>query len=733
MGKVTDIDLSGVGSAYVRVSDDQQDTLRQYAAIHAFEERHGVVIAKEMWFQDEGWARDTADKRPDFQRLLKLAESGRVQWIVVTDRDRFGTKNAKQLVSYLYRLDEAGCKLYDSADKEWTGEDIATIITAVVDGEKSKKEQHDTSKRVLGGKAGYAKRGEWQGGTVPLGFDVGCYSCVPVEAGAGKPNSELKELWRVVSEGLHKRVKVHPDGRKERFDGKGNFPVFQRETEVLRLTSSRDRAKIAAAVSVFQRYATEEGSFSSLAHYLNKLGFRTSYGGYWQSHHVQGLLADPIYMGYYAWNRSHCGKFHRWSEGQATHELNYAEKKTRNAKGSWVQSHRLFEPLVSQGVWAKVQAKLDGRAKRSKAPRNPALYLSGLVCCSHCGLAMHSQALAGGRYEYFCSTYFKAVREGRWRKGKGYAAGECKCLRNPVTQDVLEGYVQRWLRETDTRLELLTSGIDSHLTDKLAQDVEGHWRAFHEGVDRLTSYLAQHHSEEYNDICREFAEADAEANNAARQRPRKCKQSLAEMLGKRGRRAFEKYKHQDITPGGFVEACLVSYRFNFDPSVIDGEIEALEAEHSKLMERWADLPTHLARARQKAEGQMATLEARMEELRQQQQDASEVVSKHWRELLDLQRAVRDAKASMLSGAGERALKQKAQAMRAVIQRIECTFRPTAAAGQGWGKKGSELVRVCVYPVVGEAATYAAEGSLQHSRDSSGVYRPLRAARTKPRY
>src|SRR5207248_323537 len=47
-----------------------------------------------------------------------------------------------------------------------------TVITAVVDGEKSEQEQHGISKRTLGGKVAKARLGEWQGGPVRLGFDV---------------------------------------------------------------------------------------------------------------------------------------------------------------------------------------------------------------------------------------------------------------------------------------------------------------------------------------------------------------------------------------------------------------------------------------------------------------------------------------------------------------------------------------------------------------------------------
>jgi DNA invertase Pin-like site-specific DNA recombinase len=223
--------FNGTGATYIRVSTDQQDTQRQYAAIRSFEQRHGVKIPEHHWFKDEGWARDKADHRPDFQRLMKLAESGHVKWIVVDALDRFGTKDPHQLVHYLYRLRECGCMLYDAAGKEWTDADISTIITAVVEGEKSKGEQISKSHRVLGGKAAKARLGEWQGGPVRLGFDVACYHR---ETG--------KELWRVVFEGRHKRVKVYPDTRQERFDGKGNFPKFQPTTEVLRLTPSKDRA-----------------------------------------------------------------------------------------------------------------------------------------------------------------------------------------------------------------------------------------------------------------------------------------------------------------------------------------------------------------------------------------------------------------------------------------------------------------------------------------------------------
>jgi DNA invertase Pin-like site-specific DNA recombinase len=677
------LDLEGAGAGYIRVSDDEQDTLRQYEALRAFEQRHGVSIAPQFWFKDEGWARDTADWRPDFQRLMKLVESGRVRWIVVDQLDRFGTKNAKQLISYLHRLDEAGCKLYDAAGKEWTGEDIATVITAVVEGEKSRGEQTGKSHRVLGGKIAKARQGEWQGGPVRLGFDVACFLRATGE-----------ELWRVVFEGEHKRLKVYPDGRTERFDGKAKFPPWQNKgkptPEFLRVVPSNDRAKIDAAVSVFKRFATESISCTALGHYLNDLGFRNCYGGYFQSHHVESMLEDPIYLGYYTYNRRHFGKFHRYKDEQTVLELNYGKKQSRNDKADWVMSQRLFEPLVDQKTWDAVQKKHDG-PKRARGPRSAAQYLAGLVYCGNCGARMVTGGLrkttkyprkdghVGERYEYFCGTYAKCCREKR--------RGESNCLRNGIFQDTLEEYIERYLEETGKRLELLAAGTDipgyllaavqdrtepaappaaSHLTDKLEQDLHSQHKTFIDNVEDLLDYI--------------------------RDNDPKGWAAMWEGLGD---------AHEPS-----VDRAVEAYRRCFDPDGLKSDIAALEAQHTALMRQWADLPT--PRAKEKAKAELGALEARIEALEKQQQDISSIVEQQWAEIRDLAKAVKDAQRALTSENGECALRQSAEALRAIIQRIECTFTATGATGSGWGKRNPQLVSVTIHPVVGDSVELSAD-------------------------
>ena len=255
-------------------------------------------------------------------------------------------------------------------------------------------------------------------------------------------------------------------------------------------------------MSLFKRFAAESISFTALGHYLNKIGFRTSYGGMFQGQHVEDMLDDPIYLGYYTFNRRHFGKFHRWTSGQAVLELNYQEEQSKNGKADWVQSHRLFPPLVDQGTWDAVQRKLDQQSKRTRSPRSASQYLAGLVSAatavSRWSPAPVRKTLSkprkdghtGERHEYFCGTYAKCCREKRRE--------ESCCLRNGVFQDTLEEYINRYLEETGKRLEILTRRPDGdHLTDRLEgqQWKPGGTSARASTVCRVN--LAQHYPAEF--------------------------------------------------------------------------------------------------------------------------------------------------------------------------------------------------------------------------------------------
>jgi len=105
------------------------------------------------------------------------------------------------------------------------------------------------------------------------------------------------------------------------------------------------------------------------------------------------------------------------------------------------------------------------------------------------------------------------------------------------------------------------------------------------------------------------------------------------------------------------------------------------------------------------------------------ENAADVAEKHWREMQELRDAIRRAKASM-NGNGEVALRRRAEAIRQVVQRIECTFEATGKRGGGWGNKNAQLVRVAVYPFSGESAVFSADskGTLKYDNAHSCMYR-----------
>lgn len=140
------------------------------------------------------------------------------------------------------------------------------------------------------------------------------------------------------------------------------------------------------------------------------------------------------------------------------------------------------------------------------------------------------------------------------------------------------------------------------------------------------------------------------------------------------------------------------------------------------MEQWADLPT--PRARDKAKARFTRLEAEIDELRRQGKEIADAVGSLYHEMNDHQIAIAAAKRAMQSDSGERALRQRAEALRAVIRRIECTFTATGITGSGWGKRNSKLVKVTIYPISGDSVEFPtpSKGTLIYSNAHSFMNR-----------
>jgi DNA invertase Pin-like site-specific DNA recombinase len=704
------LELIGQGACYIRVSGDRQEVERQLASIATFEQRHKVKIAPTHRYEDD-MPRDLSAKRPDFQRMLRAARAGLIKWVVVDAIDRFGFRDEWELVEFLQDLRKAGCKLLDTKDDVWTDTGLMGFFKAGLAGHASHDEQVQKSKRSLGGMVAKARQGEWQGGPPQLGFDVACFD-----------RATNVEQWRVVFEGRDKvgtttrrgkerpvyhirRRKVFPNGRKERLDGNVEFRT-SKDTQVMRIVPTQDKARLAAARDVFRRYASEAVTFFQLAKYLNGLGIRNSFGNRFQGKDISKLLADESYLGFPTFGKRRNGRFHRHDADGGITELEpeLRGKDTANDPADVIRSTtRLFEPLVDRPTWDKVQRKLRARPSTTHAPKNPELYLAGLVVCAGCGAPMVART---DRLEYYCATWDKHRVRG--------ALADCPCQRNGVRQALLRSYIDRYLAETQTRLELLTQRPDGrHLTDELEKQDSETWLAFREGIDRLAGYIATHHPAEYQAILNEMAQRDAEQQELeARYRSKPVPPGgLAAKYGERLTQAAEAHKADETKPAcdDFAAAILKTYRTHFDPKARDAEMTSLQEEHERLISAWIDLPTERAKATAKA--RLEALDARIGALEQQGADAANVVAAHLVQLDDLQKAITDARQALRSETGAQALRALAEALKSVLCRIECKFVLTGKGGRGGpGLARSRLVALTFVPVAGDVRAAAAEGA-----------------------
>lgn len=103
------------------------------------------------------------------------------------------------------------------------------------------------------------------------------------------------------------------------------------------------------------------------------------------------MLRNERYIGQFVWNKR------KWVKDPATGKRRYVDR----PKAEWVRTDHPELAIVSEELWAKVQARHEVNARPSNRPRQPAGHLfSGLVRCDVCGGPMS----VVGTARFGCST-----------------------------------------------------------------------------------------------------------------------------------------------------------------------------------------------------------------------------------------------------------------------------------------------------------------------------------------
>ncbi|MBN2022972.1 MAG: recombinase family protein [Pirellulales bacterium] len=264
---------------------------------------------------------------------------------------------------------------------------------------------------------------------------------------------EGKEQWRCVYEGHNKRVRVYPEGRRERFDGKRNVPPKALH-ETLKYRPSIVAERIKYVKRIFKWFTTESISAGQIAVRLNDLGVSTVYGPLWHQNTIKHLLTNPVYLGRPTYNKESGGRFMEFSNGQ----VRTAARKTdrpRDKADQIAPDKEEFPPVVAPEVFEKARAKLAATKKRVyRAPKNAHLWLKGLLVCSRCGKPMRAQSgnerngLAPG---YICAEY------GRWGSRAPHGCGHFR-----VEHDLVETLVRDYLAEVVPQLQTFVDATDAN-------------------------------------------------------------------------------------------------------------------------------------------------------------------------------------------------------------------------------------------------------------------------------
>jgi len=639
------LNLSGSGAWYCRVSDEKQELETQRTLILSFLKKNQLAISPLHRFEDLGLARDMSDLRPDFQRMIRAVEDGLIKWIVITATDRFGTKDEWELAAYIYRLREAGCNLYLIDGTCLTDGSFATFVQAGVAGAQSTKEQKDKAERSLkGGRAGVAN-GEWQGGAIPYGLDVACL------------DSTGTEVWRVVVQTKGAKLKLSKSGESKAYPA-DRFPKKD-DNEILQLRPTIRVERLEVVRRIFNFYTTQVISCPALARHLNELQVPHTYADVWAHHHVRDMVRNTVYIGKQRYGYSGAGRHLEWDEDgtgfRPVEKVKRFDKKTgtkvwrrashRRPEKAIFHSKQLFEPIIDKEVWEAAQKKIRSEHVKHRAPRTECLWLTGLLFCAGCGNRMRG-VLGGHTPQYVCGTY--ADKRRYTRMGQ-----PCTCGRNTLHIGVVESTIKQWLTDTGSQL------------------------AAFQTVQR-TGDLS---------LLRPFAERHVEAVNRAVASHQKVVERISENelgLDQQFKLAMPRF-NSDLANESLIEV----YRevFNLQEFSLREKYDAMDFEIAKLTESWLDLPT--PRAKKHAKERLEALEAEFETLRARLQNAADEYVKAAHDVNSMASAFESASQALNSNSPDR---QKGEAVRQVVGRINATFK-------------DGMVELEIIPVDGETRRY----------------------------
>ena len=536
-----------------------------------------------------------------YQRMMAAARAGLIQWVIVADQDRIGGKDEWHFASLIHDFRKSNVKVFTIDGAELTGDSTLSFFTGGLKAGASKESLHAKSKAVLRGKRSGAIAGEFQGGFVPYGLDVVCFA-------------DEVERWRLRWFGHFERKRIWPDGHTDDFNGKGNLPATEQKERLMLRPGDPERLK--TVKWIFDTFANQSISSYQIAKALNERKIKPTYSDTWLGSHVSDVLRNNAYIGKPSWNKSGQGVYFE-DDGTAIKPVQ-TSKDRRKPKTAWyMPEEAIFDPIIDQDTWYKVQAKLD-QPKKKRNPKTAEMWLAGLVVCAGCGLRMRGQ-----KRKHFCQ--FLCQTGDRRRIGKPGS-----CMRNTVHHDMIEEVIDKYLAEVGIALETLIKAQDDFgLLETLNEDFDNCFKLYVEASRMMGQTIQENKPESLDDLTG---------------------------LGKTGR--FLKI-YQDALQGN-----KATLQANFD---------ALDEQHNEVMDKIGNFEGR-TRALNKLQEELGALEKKMDIAEERMKDQTDAFTAQLARMAEIRRAI-----SIIRDGKETGLRARSEALRKIIDRIEVHFVPTGKA------------------------------------------------------
>lgn len=472
-----------------RVSTPKQKLEHHWEPVQRWAASNGIDIPEHMKFEDKIRRHESAsffrdwDKREKnisrrryrFDDLMSLIKGGQLDWIVISNFDRWGIRDKDEIFVFRSTLREYDVGLYAVVDDlNITGLDDSSFWRTAAAAEGATKYVSQQAEKNIAKMISMAEAGWATTGNAPYGLDLVLYSLSDLS----------RPIWRVVRTRYNRpheyKVVYYKDTSRVERNEKGvitksrlhvereviqnTMPPRDKKLTGYRYEPSVDTRRLDAVRLMFEMFNSDM-SFGAISESLHRQG-HNHYDHPFGYHGVETILRNPAYTGFVAWGKNGVGEYRIALDKKPT-PIKRKKDETLTIKKDEAQYvyplNPLFPAVVTPEQFANVKKKLDARPHKNesfgkKRTRDKASHpLNGKLFCPDCDTPMVLGSFTPGALTkkktngkakatrcFVCGTYRKTIRT--------------KCHANTVSWANLDAATDELLRTVAERIDAVKTG-----------------------------------------------------------------------------------------------------------------------------------------------------------------------------------------------------------------------------------------------------------------------------------